>query len=382
MLLFPFLHGATLNVLSASSASSLSASRLENEDNHKKGHSDILHRQTGWRFNDDDDNFYDDDRHNKEPEEENLSNGPAQVITRIPSSHPSYRPSNQPSYNPSSAPTGTRSDTPTLSPSLFPTSPPTLAPTKEPSHSPSSTPSLMQSSMPSSWPSPQPTNLLSSLSPTLDNTIEPSQDPSHDPSQDLSYKPSSMPSISSSNSPSSKLSHKPTVIPSPTPTLIPHSQEPSSDTKITPYISCKKDKYNFGNTPSSSTLSSSFEIEPYIVHYDYNLQTNIIMTNTLNYSVTDQIKEIEAQILTLLIDSFFPECNIVDNTIIPFANGKNRLLNIFAPKADAILENYHQFTVRTGIAGMSSKPIDLANGGELSISFFSVFVLFYFILET
>ena len=63
----------------------------------------------------DDDGIVDDDRHIKEPGEFNSTNGPAGIMTRIPSTPPTHDPSTFPSYHPTVQPSYHPSSKPSIS---------------------------------------------------------------------------------------------------------------------------------------------------------------------------------------------------------------------------------------------------------------------------
>ncbi len=205
------------------------------------------------------------------------------------------------------------------------------------------------------------------------------------------------------------------------------SSQPTTYSTTNNSIVCHRDDYRFGNvsylssSPSSSTLTSpspppSPSPFPFTINYKYSLAISSIATtattattaatpssstsSTSPLSITDHIDRIEKSLLGLLIVSFFPECidgegdgegnsdgdsnsgdvyvhKNIDNNEHDHDDHDHtlkRVFNIFAPKDTTNIEaedsaftrseaTSTNLTVHESVIGMSSKPIDLANGG-------------------
>lgn len=226
----------------------------------------ILATSSAGASNDDDGG-----RHTKEPNEENSSNGPAEVITRIPSASPSLSSSTSPTFIPSPHPS--------------------IIPSRYPSNIPSQTP-----------------------------TIPPTQRPT--------------------------ISNSPTI------------RQPCS----------KYNEYNFGH------FNFENDENKIIVNYNYDVESDVDIANVMGDSLIDQTKVIEATLLNLLIELYFPECSNIssDVNVVTSTRRKGRGLrnNIFEPDDSTRTRNYQPSSSNdvthnsTKLIGLSSRPIDWTNGGE------------------
>ena len=91
------------------------------------------------------------------------------------------------------------------------------------------------------------------------------------------------------------------------------------------------------------------------------------IANAMGITLTDEIKAIEAALLDLLIQLYFPQCSTRRQQ--RGLNG-NLLSSYNATSSRSVIVDDHD---TNELIGISSKPIDWTNGGEYS---FHVFILF------
>jgi len=97
------------------------------------------------------------------------------------------------------------------------------------------------------------------------------------------------------------------------------------------------------------------------IKFEYGVETDTSISNEMGASFIDQVKQIEATMLELLIDIFFPQCQLERSA---YNNRNLRGLNIFSPSNVKPLPKNMSVTSskQPVIIGISSKPIDMATG--------------------
>lgn len=152
-----------------------------------------------------------------------------------------------------------------------------------------------------------------------------------------SSTPTSSPSLANSPSPSFYPSRVPSVVPSSLPSLDP----------------CKGYDGSFGNTTSGNEL---------VISFTYGVESDKNLMGSMPASLSDQVKEVEESLLDLLIKSWFDHCFITreSRNVNIFERGKK--VNHFASIASA---NSIPRSGSSGIVGIKSRSVDLANGGTL-----------------
>lgn len=340
-----------------------------------------------------------DDRHSKRPENNNSTNGPLESFTTTPSSSPSsmpspspsnlptYTPSQMPTLEPSLHPSSLPSKVPTLMPSLFPSLSPSVLPTWRPSKLPSNQPSLMPSLLPSASPSDLPSGVPShspSSEPSILHSSMPSSNPSPQPTTEPTYVPSYLPSLQHSENPSSLPSLHPSIYPTLSPTVQPSSKPsrapsskptmrpsthpsdvptnaPSSSPTLNPTIDpCIGRNGSFGLTTNDN--------EKLFVYYKYSIEMDDAIQEMTGDSVTDIVGDVEDMLLNELIALLFPICSRSERRrmIGDFDSNKEDLdkwswKEIGARSTSSRIRNLNE------VIGISSRPIDLANGGAFLI---------------
>ena len=196
-----------------------------------------------------------------------------------------------------------------------------------------------------------------------------------------SYNTTNAPTIITTKISSMQPSIQPTPAPSSTvPSFFSQSQSPSTaptmlsvktlkpTSQPSSLSSChKNDSYTFGHV-NDDTIDS---LLPYTVYYTYDVESNRTMLSIMGESFTTQMQLIESLTFDLLIDSFFPECmsdiSSDSRSLADAAWRKTRVEqnnnhhNIFAPGFDSKILQSNQ---KKGVIGMSSRPMDFANGGK------------------
>jgi len=285
---------------------------------------------------------------------------PTAVPTLSPSSRPSslptFEPSVEPSLSPSKEPSATPSGVPSMTPSSIPTSKPSLMPstlpTKSPSSSPSGSPSSLPSSLPTSMPSLMPSTLPSEL-PSLSPSVSPSSMPSLSPSSHPSYYPS----VEPSSLPSIKPSATPTLIPSSTPTRYPTTVPSSTPTLYPSLDPCIGYDGFFADTSGSNRL---------LVYYEYEIESDLETSEAMSASTSDMVSEIEFTLLNYLISSYFPLCDSRRKMMVHESEQVIQKNAVTEHDNEDLKRNHYQ-RILTEMIGLSSYPVDLANGATCQI---------------
>lgn len=149
----------------------------------------------------------------------------------------------------------------------------------------------------------------------------------------------------------------------------------------------KYNGYNFG------LCSDDGDNNSVLMQYNYDIESDIAISNTMGDSFIDVTKKVEATLLEFLIEIYFSQCNITssnhigdgyggenDGEIISRVRQRASENNIL--KSESIINDNINTTIvginkninnqsiinenntLTGIVGMSSKPIDIVNQGE------------------
>ena len=113
------------------------------------------------------------------------------------------------------------------------------------------------------------------------------------------------------------------------------------------------------------------------MYYNYGIETDDNIMSIMSVSVSDIVAKIEFEILNLLISEYFAFC---DHKIFP---GRNRRRIVMSQKSSDMTDGKtidHGQRLLSQLIGLSSKPIDVANGGKLLCKSFNVKQKVFFIL--
>ncbi len=129
---------------------------------------------------------------------------------------------------------------------------------------------------------------------------------------------------------------------------------------------CKGDDGDYGNTDGGISIT---------VFFSYGVESDKILEKSLLATLSDQVKNVEQKLLNLLIAIFFEECNL-RRTL--------RGQNIFLSDESTVESSFEEYVDKAGkrenpatannaesakgIIGISSSPVDLANGSKFEIT--------------
>ena len=215
----------------------------------------------------------------------------------------------------------------------------------------------------------EPSNENATNGPAENISIMPSQHPSssryyNSPSKGSptssspTFHPSLHPSRKPSTLPSSSPSFHPSLHPSKNPSISPTQSPTTTFAPTIPHPCGRYNEYNFG------IINWGNED---VVNYNYDVETDMDIANVMGITLTDEIKAIEAALLDLLIQLYFPQCSTRRQQ--RGLNG-NLLSSYNATSSRSVIVDDHD---TNELIGISSKPIDWTNGGEYS---FHVLILF------
>jgi hypothetical protein len=183
--------------------------------------------------------------------------------------------------------------------------------------------------------------------------------------------PTSAPSISPSWSPTSSPSSRPSSLPSIYPSLLPTdspsiqpSMVPSSLPSLDP---CKGYDGNFGNTTGDISVN---------IYFNYGVERDKTTEANMKIALSDQVAEVEQRLLDILISRFFDECKERRNLLQNILSGGKPTAHVEPSHFNIMNQNKNDRTPRvfngqpsneselnpTKIVGISSSPVDLANG--------------------
>ena len=178
------------------------------------------------------------------------------------------------------------------------------------------------------------------------------------------------PTLTPTSSPSSRPSSLPSTYPSSIPTVSPSIQPSMNPSSLPSLDPCKGYDGNFGDTGGDLSIN---------IFFNYGVETDKLVEKDMKATLSDQIEAIEEFLLDILISRLFDECS--DNTrrkLRPHniflgkeADDFNDLEVVPSPVRQKYLNDsqahYHASINKSStgeIVGISSSPVDLANGSK------------------